>query len=126
MEKLLLFVIPFLFGCGAVDYPEFPTTISYHYLVQVKNEAPPIQVYQAIENYRDIEPMINPEVVARCLEFQIVSHTPYKIKYLGERPIQTCNGVGGYKPSDFETLLKWSENIRLWVEEKVKEKCFKQ
>lgn len=123
MEKLLLFIIPFLFGCGNINYPEFPTTVQYHYLVQVKNEAPPIQVFSAIENYRDIEPMLDENIVARCLEFQIVSHTPYKLKYLGERPLKDCNGVGGYKPSDFETLLSWSENIRLWAEEKIKERC---
>lgn len=125
MEKIILLLVPLLFGCGKIDYPDFPTSVQYHYLIQVKNEPPPIQVFQAIENYRDIEPMLDENAVARCLEFKIISHVPYKIKFIGEQPLKSCNGVGGYRPNDFETILSWSENIRLWAEEKVKEKCFR-
>lgn len=118
-----IFLALFLVGCGNVEIPEFPNNVSYQYVIQVANEPPPIQIYQAIENYRDIEPMTNE--VARCLEFKIVTTNPYKIKYLGQRPLNTCNGVGGYKPSDFQTLLNWADDIRTWADEKVKEKCLK-
>lgn len=52
----------------------------------------------------------------RCIEYDIVSHNPYKIK---RKAIYTnlaaCDGVGGYKPQAFISIKNWADDMGAWA-----------
>lgn len=112
----------FILGCANSSMPEFPSVIRAHYMVEVREEPLPFKQLESIVNPQDIMPMPTQQV-ARCLHFDIISKTPYKIKFLGEEPMLECNGVGGYRPDDSIMLLNWIDDISAWA--KTKRKCFK-
>jgi hypothetical protein len=121
MKIILILAAISLFGCANSTMPEFPD-IKDHYLIEVRNEAMPARILSAIENAEDI-PMMKDAEVVRCLHFEIVNKIPYKIKFIKQEAVKECNGVGGYKPADSESLLNWVEDVAHWAESK--KKCFK-
>ena len=101
MKNLSILVISLIFvGCAQTSLPKFPD-IKKHFMVSVDD------VKQA-----------------HCLEFDIVSTRPYKIKFNKEVELEFCSGVGGYTPKDFSKLLNWVSDVDHWAESRPK-KCFK-
>lgn len=111
-----------LLGCANSSMPEFPSDIRAHYMVEVRDEEIPPEIFSAVVNANEI-PHMAPVQVARCLHFDIISKVPYKIKFLAEEPMKECNGVGGYKPDNTVSLLNWIEDVSDWS--KTKKKCFR-
>lgn len=109
-------------GCAIGSMPAFPEKIVDHYLVEVRDEEIPESVVKAIENLDEI-PAMSLKEVARCLKFEVISRIPYKIKFVSEVQMKDCNGVGGYKPSDFVSLINWISDVAAWAE--TRKKCFK-
>ena len=118
---LLLFALPLFVGCANSNVPQFPEDIQFHYLVEIKKTPNAFISFQNnIINLYDI-PKIQEEV--RCLEFEIVSRQPYKIKFLSQVDLIECNGVGGFKPSSMRSLVNWIDDVAAWAKEN--KKCFR-
>lgn len=111
-----------LSGCAIGSMPAFPEKIIDHYLVEVRDEEIPEVVMRAIENVEEVPP-IQLKEVARCLKFEVISRIPYKIKFISVVEMKECNGVGGYKPADFVSLINWISDVAAWAE--TRKKCFK-
>lgn len=121
MKRILILVSLSLFGCANSTMPAFPD-IKDHYLVEVRDETVPPEILRAIENIKEIHPMQATEVV-RCLKFEIVNKIPYKIKFISQVAMKECNGVGGFKPVDAQSLLNWLDDVASWAQ--TKRNCFK-
>jgi hypothetical protein len=51
-----------------------------------------------------------------CVEYDIVSVEPYRIKRKAiYRDLMMCNGVGGFKPEEFQAVKNWTNDAVEWV-----------
>jgi hypothetical protein len=119
----LALVITTLTGCAIGSMPQFPEDIKFHYLVEVKGEPQDAKLLSSIVNKEEI-PYMNFAQTVRCLEFEIVSKYPYKLKFLSVQSLSVCNGVGGYKPESMQSLLNWIDDIYVWAKDR--KRCFKE
>ena len=119
---LLGLVLATLTGCAIGSMPKFPDDIKFHYLVEVKGEPQDIRLLSSIINIEEIPKMTYAQTV-RCLEFEVVSKYPYKIKFLSVQALAVCNGVGGFKPESMQSLLNWVDDVYYWAKDR--KKCFK-
>lgn len=120
---LTLAALALLSNCAVGSFPEFPSDIKYQYAVQVVGEPLPLEIMQHVNNVEVLNFSLQ-ETEVRCLEFEILSKYPYKIKFTREAPIKVCNGVGGYAPSQFQSLLNWVDDVRIWSQDR--KRCFKE
>lgn len=118
-------------GCAQTSMPSFPD-IKKHYMLQIFNQKfDPTNLItrekmifaNMVVNPQDIHSTENGER-AHCLEFDIISTRPYKIKFNKEVELEFCSGVGGYTPKDFVKLMNWISDVDHWAESRPK-KCFK-
>lgn len=124
-----------LSGCAVGSFPQFPEMVQKQYTVDIVNQAMPQTLQDAIINPEDIPQMVEinsndllrardvPELLVRCLEFQIVSKAPYKIKYLSQVELIQCQGVTGFKPKDAISIYNWMDDVYEWAKDR--KKCFK-
>lgn len=112
-------IITTMLGCATGgDYekylPAFPRI--NHYAIQVKGKALPLNIFSSADDIRKIEPMSDVEF-ARCLKFEIISTNPYKLKYIGQVDLDTCNGLSGYTSDDILKVTNWMDDVNLWAQE---------
>lgn len=132
---ITLAVISFLFiGCAVGSFPRFPDQIKNQYTVDIVNQPQPQALLEAIVNIDDIPdfpPIIEMDLLTkdtttllvRCLEFEIVSKAPYKIKFIKQVDLAICNGVTGFKPKDAINIFNWMDDVYEWAKDR--KKCFK-
>lgn len=121
MKNILIPIVSlFLSGCAMTAFPDFPETVSNHYVIDVKDEPVSAGLYASIINVDEIPAA---HTVARCLKFLIVAKVPYRIKFLSEVELKECSGVGGYKPDDAVSIYNWMNDVVAWSESR--KKCFK-
>lgn len=125
LSVILICIALLLVTSCAPELTQFPTApkIKKHFMVEVRNEES-VRFYGAfaIENTEAIFPMASNEV-ARCLEFDVVTWMPYKIKFLQQAPMSTCNLIGGYAPSEIQSILNFISDVYAWADKK--KHCFK-
>ena len=109
----------------APELTQFPTapTIKKHYMIEVKGQISVLNYNGfTIENVDSLFPMTENEV-ARCLEFDVVTWMPYKIKFLQQVPLSSCNLIGGYQAGEIQAILNFISDVYAWADKK--KHCFK-
>lgn len=127
MRNISILVISFIFatlsGCAVGEFPKFPD-IKKQYLLLVKGEETPEYVKKYIDNINDFNLLAaTVDSPIDCLEFDILSTRPYKLKLVGVVEVKNCHMVGGYKPHDTQSLLNWADDAYNWAKDR--QHCFK-
>lgn len=110
-----------LSSCADNPLPEYPKVITKQYTLIVKNKPINKELMLAIENK---EEFYYNEKEANCLEFDILSVNPYKVKFIKDNPIEACHLLTGVSASHFKALFNWIEEVYEWASHR--KTCFKQ
>lgn len=122
MRILSILVISLItFGCSVGSFPAAPE-IKKHYMVDIRGVAISHAAIEMIANPEAVGVLADSQVV-RCLEFDVMSWHPYKIKFNSEVDLTKCNLVGGYSPDDIKKILNWSDDVYVWANDR--KHCFK-
>lgn len=108
-----------LSACAMKQFPTDPG-IKKHYLLEIRDEPIKVQDLNFIEDVNAVPEM---REAYRCLEFDIISWQPYKIKFVAEVPAKQCNLTGGYAPKDVQRILNWIDDVYLWAKDR--KRCIK-
>lgn len=115
----LVAIVSLLVSCDKTTMPKFPDSVVKHYALSIKGTALPQTLISAIVNPEEVRQQYD----VACLEFDIVSKHPYKIKFNAVVELPVCSGVGGYKAEDMVQVLNWVDDVWAWAE--TKKQCFK-
>ena len=53
-----------------------------------------------------------------CVRWQIMSMDPYIVDNPVLLPIESCDGMGGFPPHDFNQVFNWVSDIKVWASKK--------
>lgn len=120
---VISFLLAAISGCAVGEFPNFPDIKKQYLLVLAGNETPEY-VKSYIENVGEFNTLLKSRPSIDCLEFDIVSTRPYKIKLVGITELKNCHLVGGYKPHDTQALLNWADDVYEWAKDR--KHCFKK
>jgi hypothetical protein len=81
----------FLVSC-AKDFPKDPE-IKEYFLVIIDNDMKPY-----------------------CVNYDLISYSPFKIKNPKYLDITACNMVGGFSPSDTQKIINYTNDVKKWAE----------
>lgn len=91
-KKLLAVSSLVLFGC-AQSPPEFPR-LEYQYSTMKLSKG------------------------MSCVKWKITSLDPYHIDDPEVLPIESCDGIGGFTPHDFNQVFNWASDMKAWAAKK--------
>jgi len=109
-------------GCAVTPFPDFPElSVKKQYTLIINDMALSQELDFAITNKEEF--YYNAKQV-NCLEFEVLSVNPYKVKFIKDAQLEDCHLVTGFHASKTKTVFKWVEDIFDWAKDR--KKCFKE